>query len=49
MNPQNSATGPGFVLPAKKALGQHFLHERAYIDRIVQAVNPQPGDRLVEI
>lgn len=34
---------------AKKQLGQHFLHERAYIDRIVQAVNPQPGDRLVEI
>jgi 16S rRNA (adenine1518-N6/adenine1519-N6)-dimethyltransferase len=34
---------------AKKQLGQHFLHERAYIDRIVQAVNPQPGDHLVEI
>ncbi|GHH47379.1 16S rRNA (adenine(1518)-N(6)/adenine(1519)-N(6))-dimethyltransferase RsmA [[Pseudomonas] boreopolis] len=34
---------------AKKQFGQHFLHERAYIDRIVQAVNPQPGDRLVEI
>jgi 16S rRNA (adenine1518-N6/adenine1519-N6)-dimethyltransferase len=34
---------------AKKQLGQHFLHERAYIDRIVQAVNPQPGDRVVEI
>lgn len=33
----------------KKSLGQHFLHERAYIDRIVQAVDPQPGDRLVEI
>ena len=34
---------------AKKQFGQHFLHERAYIDRIVQAVNPQPGQRLVEI
>ncbi|MEZ0469401.1 16S rRNA (adenine(1518)-N(6)/adenine(1519)-N(6))-dimethyltransferase RsmA [Luteimonas salinilitoris] len=34
---------------AKKALGQHFLHERAYIDRIVQAVDPRPGERLVEI
>ncbi|MFT4247811.1 MAG: 16S rRNA (adenine(1518)-N(6)/adenine(1519)-N(6))-dimethyltransferase RsmA [Pseudomonas sp.] len=34
---------------AKKQFGQHFLHERAYIDRIVQAVNPQPGERLVEI
>ncbi|WP_407354217.1 16S rRNA (adenine(1518)-N(6)/adenine(1519)-N(6))-dimethyltransferase RsmA [Luteimonas sp. R10] len=34
---------------AKKALGQHFLHERGYIDRIVQAVDPRPGERLVEI
>jgi len=35
--------------PAKKSLGQHFLHERAYIDRIVLAVDPKPGDHLVEI
>lgn len=34
---------------AKKQFGQHFLHERGYIDRIVQAVNLQPGERLVEI
>ena len=34
---------------AKKQLGQHFLHDRTYVDRIVQAVNPRPGDRLVEI
>ncbi|WP_345776299.1 16S rRNA (adenine(1518)-N(6)/adenine(1519)-N(6))-dimethyltransferase RsmA [Luteimonas salinisoli] len=34
---------------AKKSLGQHFLHERAYIERIVQALDPAPGDRLVEI
>ncbi|KAF1686527.1 16S rRNA (adenine(1518)-N(6)/adenine(1519)-N(6))-dimethyltransferase [Pseudoxanthomonas broegbernensis] len=33
----------------KKSLGQHFLHERAYIERIVQAVDPRPGDALVEI
>ena len=33
----------------KKSLGQNFLHERAYIERIVQAVDPRPGDRLVEI
>lgn len=38
-----------FTAPPKKALGQHFLHERAYIDRIVMSVNPKPGDRLVEI
>jgi 16S rRNA (adenine1518-N6/adenine1519-N6)-dimethyltransferase len=38
-----------FTEPAKKHLGQHFLHERRIIDRIVQAVDPKPGDRLVEI
>jgi 16S rRNA (adenine1518-N6/adenine1519-N6)-dimethyltransferase len=34
---------------AKKQLGQHFLHERGFIEKIVLAVNPKPGDRLVEI
>jgi 16S rRNA (adenine1518-N6/adenine1519-N6)-dimethyltransferase len=38
-----------FTEPAKKHLGQHFLHERGIIEKIVLAVNPQPGDRLVEI
>ena len=38
-----------FTEQAKKHLGQNFLHERSVIDKIVQAVNPQPGDRLVEI
>ena len=38
-----------FTEPAKKHLGQHFLHERGIVDKIVLAVNPQPGDRLVEI
>lgn len=38
-----------FREPAKKSLGQHFLHERAFVERIVLAVNPQPGDVLVEI
>ncbi len=33
----------------KKRLGQHFLHERGIIERIVQAIAPQPGDALVEI
>jgi 16S rRNA (adenine1518-N6/adenine1519-N6)-dimethyltransferase len=40
---------PAFTEPAKKHLGQHFLHERGIISKIVQAVDPQPGDRLVEI
>jgi len=38
-----------FREPAKKALGQHFLHERGVVDRIVLAVDPRPGDRIVEI
>jgi 16S rRNA (adenine1518-N6/adenine1519-N6)-dimethyltransferase len=38
-----------FSEPPKKHLGQNFLHERTVIDRIVQAVAPRPGERLVEI
>ena len=33
----------------KKHYGQHFLHERGVIERIVAAIAPQPGDRIVEI
>ena len=33
----------------KKHYGQHFLHERGVIDRIVASVSPQPGERIVEI
>jgi len=39
----------GFSRQAKKSLGQNFLHDRSVIDRIVLAVNPQAGDRIVEI
>ena len=38
-----------FTEPAKKHLGQHFLHERGIVEKIVLAVDPRPGDRLVEI
>ena len=38
---------PGHV--ARKRFGQHFLHERGVIERIVQSINPQPGDVLVEV
>ncbi|GAB2671434.1 16S rRNA (adenine(1518)-N(6)/adenine(1519)-N(6))-dimethyltransferase RsmA [Arenimonas aestuarii] len=38
-----------FKAPPKKNLGQHFLTDRHYIDLIVLAVDPKPGDRLVEI
>jgi len=34
---------------AKKQLGQHFLHDAGIIERIVRAIDPQPGDHLVEI
>ena len=38
-----------FQKGAKKHLGQNFLHEKGIISKIVQAVDPKPGDRLVEI
>ena len=34
---------------AKKRYGQHFLHDPGTIDKIVRAIDPQPGDRLVEV
>ncbi len=34
---------------AKKRFGQHFLHDPGTIERIVRAIAPRPGDRLVEI
>ncbi|MGH7057716.1 MAG: 16S rRNA (adenine(1518)-N(6)/adenine(1519)-N(6))-dimethyltransferase RsmA [Acetobacteraceae bacterium] len=36
-------------MKANKRLGQHFLHDPAIIARIVAAVSPQPGERIVEI
>jgi 16S rRNA (adenine1518-N6/adenine1519-N6)-dimethyltransferase len=33
----------------RKRFGQHFLHDPAVIGRIVAAIRPAPGDRLVEI
>lgn len=34
---------------ARKRFGQHFLVDRHYIDRIVDALDPQPDDSVVEI
>jgi len=34
---------------AKKSLGQHFLHDRSVIERIVANLAPQPEQLLVEI
>ena len=39
----------GFRRDAKKNLGQNFLHDRGVIERIVLAIDPRPGDRIVEI
>ena len=33
----------------RKRFGQHFLADRAIIDAIVQAIDPKPGDAMVEI
>lgn len=33
----------------KKRFGQHFLHDPGLIRKIVQAVAPKPGQRLIEI
>jgi len=34
---------------ARKRFGQHFLHDRGIIQRILAALAPQPGDIIVEI
>jgi 16S rRNA (adenine1518-N6/adenine1519-N6)-dimethyltransferase len=34
---------------ARKRFGQHFLHDRNIIDRILRALNPEPGEKLIEI
>jgi 16S rRNA (adenine1518-N6/adenine1519-N6)-dimethyltransferase len=34
---------------ARKRFGQHFLHDRNVIDRILLAISPKPGERLIEI
>jgi len=35
--------------PPRKRFGQHFLHDPQVLARIVQALDPRPGDHLVEI
>lgn len=36
-------------MPPKKRLGQHFLHHRAILARIADALGPRPGDLVLEI
>jgi 16S rRNA (adenine1518-N6/adenine1519-N6)-dimethyltransferase len=33
----------------RKRFGQHFLHEKRVVARLVEAINPSPGDFMVEI
>ncbi len=33
----------------RKRFGQNFLHDRGVIDRILEAVDPRPGENLIEI
>ena len=33
----------------RKRFGQHFLVDESVLDRIVRAIDPRPGDRVVEI
>ncbi|HQX23501.1 MAG TPA: 16S rRNA (adenine(1518)-N(6)/adenine(1519)-N(6))-dimethyltransferase RsmA [Pseudomonadota bacterium] len=44
--PDEAATGPHRT---KKRFGQHFLHDRGVIERLLRAIDPQPGERFVEI
>jgi 16S rRNA (adenine1518-N6/adenine1519-N6)-dimethyltransferase len=46
MPPRRAGSG-GHV--ARKRFGQHFLADRSVVERIVQAIDPRPGEALVEI
>ena len=36
-------------MAVRKRFGQHFLHDAGVIRRIIEAVAPAPGDRIVEV
>ena len=36
-------------MKVRKRFGQHFLHDKNIIRNIVHAINPRPGDHIVEI
>lgn len=37
------------MIRARKRFGQHFLHDQAVLQRIAAAVDPRPGEHVVEI
>jgi 16S rRNA (adenine1518-N6/adenine1519-N6)-dimethyltransferase len=45
----NTSPSQSALPRAKKALGQHFLVDTHYIGRIVSAIRPEAGERMVEI
>ena len=49
LDPRAPTDAAGFATGAKKHLGQNFLHDRAVIEKIVLAIDPKPGDAIVEI
>jgi 16S rRNA (adenine1518-N6/adenine1519-N6)-dimethyltransferase len=36
-------------MAVRKRFGQHFLHDAKIIGRIIDAIDPKPGERLIEI
>jgi 16S rRNA (adenine1518-N6/adenine1519-N6)-dimethyltransferase len=46
LNPQSSILNPN---KPRKRFGQHFLHDRSVIAKIVAAIDPRREDRIVEI
>jgi 16S rRNA (adenine1518-N6/adenine1519-N6)-dimethyltransferase len=40
---------PRGLPPVRKSLGQHFLEDRRILERIVDALDPNPGDTVIEI
>ena len=50
MNADQTAQRPFWMtFLARKRFGQHFLHDRHVIGRIVATLAPRPGDHIVEI
>src|SRR5207244_10145186 len=41
--------GASMLPRPRKRFGQHFLTDRHYLERIVGAISPRPGDAMVEI
>jgi 16S rRNA (adenine1518-N6/adenine1519-N6)-dimethyltransferase len=49
VKPSRRVTGDTHGHRARKRFGQHFLSDPAVIDAIVRAIDPEPGDCMVEI